>query len=70
MIYNFRDRSAGGGAHRGFISMNFGGGGEGVTPDPGTGVNSGIGGDELTIETGLTRGVGLSPTVGLSKRTS
>lgn len=46
--------------------METGGGGEG-TP-PAASEIFGIGGDGLTIETGLIRGVGLSQSVGLSKR--
>lgn len=37
-------------------------------PPAPTSETSGLGGAELTVETGLVRGVGLSPTVGLTKR--
>lgn len=63
-VFDF-DGPVQGAAPRVFI-METDGGGEGAPPAASE--IFGIGGDGLTIETGLIRGVGLSQSVGLSKR--
>lgn len=58
------------GGFAGVFPMNLGGGGAGEDPSPGGGGDDvGLGGPELSIETGLVAGAGLSPTSGLTKRT-
>jgi len=68
MIFYFRGRLSGGNAPHGAVQMNFGGGGAGTDPIPGTD-DVGLGGPDLSIETGVVAGTGLSPTSGLTKRT-
>lgn len=67
MIYDWSANQAGGNVPFGVIPMNFGGGGAGSVTPSGPDM-SGIGGSNLSTDTGLNRGVGLSPTTGLQKR--